>query len=77
MSSGLENTIRINENAMHHMEAYAGAAFMTYIRPVMLEDNTLAYAVCSEDGSQLALFASEEAAYFSARQNNLSPVHVH
>ncbi len=75
--SSIDNMISINDNALHHMEAFANAAFMTYVRPVTLEDNTLAYAVCSEDGVQLALFASEEAAYFSARQNNLSPVRVH
>lgn len=51
--------------------------YITYIRPVTLDDNTEAYGVYSEEGIQLAVFASEEAAYFSARQSNLNPLRVH
>ena len=75
--SAMENTLNLNDSATHLMQEVAGAAFMTYVRPVTLEDNSTAYAVCSEEGVQLALFNSEEAAYFSARQNNLHPVRVH
>lgn len=51
--------------------------FTTYIRPIMLDDVQRGWAVYSEDGEQMAVFASHEAAYFSARQSNLNPVNVH
>jgi hypothetical protein len=50
--------------------------FLTYIRPVLIGEER-GYAVCSEDGVHLAIFGSHDAAYFSARQFNLSPQNVH
>ncbi len=50
--------------------------FLTYIRQIEMGDS-IGYAVCSEDGAQLAVFASQEAAFFSARQHNLVPMQVH
>jgi len=35
------------------------------------------YAVCSEDGEQLALVRDRNMAFFLARQNDLAPVTVH
>lgn len=52
------------------------SGFTTYIREVPLGDSK-GYAVCTEDGMQLAVFQTPEAAYFSARQFNLTPVSVH
>jgi hypothetical protein len=51
--------------------------FMTYIRPIHLDSCAVAYGVYSEDGAQLAIFGSYDAAFYSARQNNLTPVNVH
>ncbi|MFO1242292.1 MAG: DUF1150 family protein [Rickettsiales bacterium] len=53
------------------------AAFVTYVRPIVLEDDLTAYGVYSEDGVQLAVFETEEAAYYSARLNHLEPVLIH
>ena len=49
---------------------------LAYVRPVITE-NGKSYAVCSADGTQLALFATEEAAYFTAKQHDLEPVLIH
>ena len=57
-------------------QATMDAKFLTYIRPVNMEGG-VGYAVCTEDGAQLAIFASQEAAFFSARQHNLIPMQVH
>jgi hypothetical protein len=51
--------------------------FLTYIKEVSLGDDGMGYAVCTEDGLQLAVFESEEAAMLSARQHNLTPVRLH
>lgn len=51
--------------------------FVTYVRPVFLEDAPKAYGVYSEEGIQLALFDTEEAAYYAARLNHLEPVLIH
>lgn len=58
------------------VEASSDARYLTYIRPIQMGES-IGYAVCSEDGSQLAVFATPEAAFFSARQHNLIPMRVH
>lgn len=35
------------------------------------------YALFAADGTQLAIFPSREAAYFTARQHDLEPLSVH
>lgn len=52
-------------------------SFVTYVRPVTLDDDMIAYGVYSEEGIQLAVFDSEEAAYYAARLNHLEPVLIH
>lgn len=47
-----------------------------YVRPVVTDKGTN-YAVCSGDGTQLALFATRDAAYFAAKQHDLEPVLLH
>ena len=47
-----------------------------YVRPVITEKGTN-YAVCSADGTQLALFATQDAAYFAAKQHDLEPALLH
>ena len=42
-----------------------------------LDDDVVAYGVYSDDGIQLAVFSTEEAAYYSARLNHLEPMLVH
>jgi hypothetical protein len=67
----------LNQNGNEALMAVPpDASFLTYIREIPMGD-TKGYAVCTEDGMQLAVFQSPEAAYFSARQFNLSPVSVH
>ena len=57
-------------------EAEAPKGFTTYIKPIAFGEGQ-AYAVCTEDGVELAVFGTPEAAYYSARQHNLTPVSVH
>ena len=49
---------------------------IAYVRPVKTEQG-VQYAVCSTDGTQLATFATRDAAYFAAKQNDLEPTLVH
>lgn len=49
---------------------------VAYVRPV-ITDKGKSYAVCAADGTQLALFDSEDAAFFSAKQHDLEPVLIH
>jgi hypothetical protein len=49
---------------------------VAYVRPVDTE-NGVHYAVCTADGTQLALFTTQDAAYFSAKQHDLEPTLIH
>jgi hypothetical protein len=49
---------------------------VAYIRPVDTAQGK-SYAVCATDGTQLALFSSQEAAFFAAKQHDLDPVLTH
>ncbi len=49
---------------------------IAYVRPVTTEKG-LHYAVCSADGTQLAIFSTQDAAYFAAKQHDLEPVLIH
>jgi hypothetical protein len=49
---------------------------VAYVRPVLTEKG-INYAVCTADGTQLALFATQDAAYFAAKQHDLEPVLIH
>lgn len=60
-----------------HLGTQDEASFSTYVRPVVLDDDVVAYGVYSDDGIQLAVFSTEEAAYYSARLNHLEPMLVH
>lgn len=56
--------------------AEAQGHFLTYIRPVEIGEHK-GYGIYTGDGIQLAVFSSHEAAFFSARQQNLTPLSVH
>ncbi len=58
------------------MMAMVGVETMAYIKPVS-DGNDEGFAVFAADGTQLAVFATEESAYFTAKQNNLDPVSIH
>lgn len=49
---------------------------VAYIRPIMT-DRGKGYAVCSADGDKLAIFATQDAAFFAAKQHDLDPVLIH
>lgn len=49
---------------------------LAYVRPVITDEGK-SYAVCTSDGTQLALFSTQEAAYFAAKQHDLEPVLIH
>lgn len=49
---------------------------VAYVRPVSKDENA-GYAVCTSDGVQLAVFASRDAAFYAAKQHDLSPTLVH
>lgn len=61
---------------------------IVYVRPVdrselpadlraQIEDESELYAVHSESGERLALVTDRDTAFLLARQNEMSPVHVH
>ena len=58
------------------MMSIMGVDKMTYIKPVMTEKGP-GFAVFTADGTQLAVFPTQEAAFYSARKHNLTPVHLH
>jgi len=66
----LENNRREKQNLR------SDQGFITYIKPVITEQGSV-YAVCTEDGVELALFPTREAAVYSARQFNLLPMSMH
>lgn len=49
---------------------------VAYVRPVDTEEGKI-YAVCTADGTQLATFLTQDAAFFAARQNDLEPMFIH
>lgn len=49
---------------------------VAYIKPVKEEDQ-ISYAVYAADGSQLAIFPTRDAAFYTARQHDLEPLDVH
>ena len=58
------------------MMAMVGLETMAYIKPIA--DGILSgFGVFAADGTQLAVFESEEKAYYTAVRNNLAPVSVH
>ena len=68
-----------NDNKAAAADAYSilmDTLPVAYVRPVMTEHGKN-YAVCTADGTQLALFATEDAAYFAAKQHDLEPVLIH
>ena len=58
------------------MMAMVGLETMAYIKPIG-EGNLMQYAVFAADGTRLAVFDTEEVAYFTAVKHNLAPVSVH
>lgn len=56
--------------------AMMGITTMTYIRPA-LGGKAGGFAVCAADGTELAVFESYDAAFFTARKFNLTPVNIH
>lgn len=61
--------------AMNQAAIAGDTAHLAYIRPATAAEG--GFAVCSADGKQLAVFATYDAAYFTAREYNLTPVNVH
>lgn len=49
---------------------------IAYVKPVQTEQGKT-YGVFTSDGLQLALFSTQEAAYFAAKQHDLDPVLIH
>lgn len=58
------------------MSIMLDASPVAYVRPVVTEQG-MNYAVCNADGIQLALFSTQDAAYFAAKQHDLEPVLIH
>lgn len=58
------------------MMAMVGLETMAYIKPVMVHD-IIQYAVFAADGTQLAVFDSQETAFYTAVKHNLEPVSIH
>lgn len=52
------------------------APSLAYVKPVVTEQGN-GFAVCSADGTQLAVFSTRDAAFFSAKQHDLDPVLIH
>jgi len=49
---------------------------IAYVKQVATEKGK-GYAVCTGDGTQLAIFATQDAAYFAAKQHDLEPMLLH
>ena len=58
------------------MMAMVGLETMAYIKPVR-DGLALSYAVFAADGTQLAMFETEEKAFYTAVKHNLAPVSIH
>jgi hypothetical protein len=58
------------------MMAMVGLETMAYIKPVQ-DGLAMSYAVFAADGTQLALFETEEKAFYNAIKHNLAPVSIH
>lgn len=58
------------------MMAVVGLETMAYIKPVQYGQLTQ-YVVFAADGTQLAMFDTQETAYYSAIKHNLSPTSIH
>lgn len=64
------------KNSASDYSYFPDSSPVAYVRPVMTE-NGKNYAVCTADGTQLALFATQDAAYFAAKQHDLEPMLIH
>jgi hypothetical protein len=49
---------------------------VAYVRPIMTDEGKN-YGVYTSDGLQLAVFSTQDAAYFAAKQHDLEPVLIH
>jgi hypothetical protein len=49
---------------------------LAYVKPVST-DKGQAFAVCSSEGEMLALFPTQDAAFFAAKQHELEPMLLH
>lgn len=58
------------------MMAMVGLETMAYIKP-MRDGLAMGYAVFAADGTQLAIFDSQEKAFYTAVKHNLAPVSIH
>jgi hypothetical protein len=58
------------------MMAMVGLETMAYIKPVQ-DGLALSYAVFAADGTQLAMFDTQESAFYNAVKHNLAPVSIH
>jgi hypothetical protein len=58
------------------MMAMVGLETMAYIKPVR-DGLVMSYAVFAADGTQLAMFETEEKAFYNAVKHNLSPASIH
>jgi hypothetical protein len=58
------------------MMAMVGLETMAYIKPIP-DGLATSYAVFAADGTQLAMFESQESAYYNAVKHNLAPVSIH
>lgn len=68
----MRTTAQIGSNVDDIIMALVGMETLAYIRPV-----SEGFGVFAADGTQLAVFDSEESAYVTVRQNNLQPVSIH
>ncbi len=58
------------------MMAMVGLETMAYIKPIH-EGDLPGFAVYAADGTKLAIFDSQEKAYYTAVKHNLAPVSIH
>lgn len=69
--------MQLSQNKLEDiMMAMVGLETMAYIKQVK-DGAALSYAVFAADGTQLAIFESEEKAYYTAVKHNLEPSSIH
>ncbi len=65
--------------------AALGLESFAYVKPILLQGQTTeagetsvpAFAICSADGTQIAIAASHDAAFAAVRQHGLEPLNLH
>ncbi|MHA1538533.1 MAG: DUF1150 family protein [Alphaproteobacteria bacterium] len=57
--------------------ATLGLEHIAYVKPVVLDDGRVAFAICSADGQEITRVEDRDIAFATIQQNDLEPLSVH